>query len=387
MRRSPVVGFALMGTMTLLAGSASGGTGYTETKLVSNLALVAVNQDPNLQGPWGLALSATSPFWVANQADGVATLYNGAGIVQALVVTIPPPSGGNPPSHPTGIVFNGSSDFGGKLFIFATEDGTICGWAGADGTTAIREVDNSGSSAVYKGLAIGNNGSANYLYATNFNAGTVEVYDSSYSLVNLSGSFTDPSIPSGFAPFGIQNINGVLFVTYAKQDGAAFDDVPGAGNGYVDRFDTNGNFLQRLVSAGPLNSPWGVALAPLTFGDFANDLLVGNAGDGTINAFNPTTGSALGTISDGSGIPIVLPRVLGLRFGNGGNGGSTNELYFTARAPQDEVAVDDGLFGKLTANPERVPILDPRGVALLALALAVAAAAALRGGGTGPTSG
>ncbi len=369
-----------VGLMACVAGSTSAATGYTETKLVSDLALAGVTQDVNLKSPWGLAYSATSPFWVADESAGLVTLYNGAGTAQALVLTIPPPGGGNPPSRPTGIAFNGTSDFGGKTFLFATEDGTISGWTGADGTTAVLEVDNFASDAVYKGLAIGSSGGSRYLYATNFNAGTIEVFDNAFAPTSLSGSFTDPSLPSGFAPFGIENIGGVLYVTYAKQDGSAFDDVPGAGNGYVDEFGTDGSFLLRLISGGTLDSPWGLALAPATFGDFSNDLLVGNAGDGTINAFDPSTGSYLGTVKDGAGGPIVLPRVLGLRFGNGGSGGSTDALFFNARVPVQGVVGEDGLFGMLAANPPvKVPALDQRGLVALALALAFVSLALLRG--------
>lgn len=368
----------VVGITTVLAGRAGAATGYSETKLVSDLALPGVTQDANLKSPWGLSYGPTSPFWVANESAGYVTLYNGAGAVQALVVTIPPPGGGNVASHPTGIAFNGTSDFGAKSFLFATEDGTISGWAGSDGTTAVVEVDNSASGAVYKGLAIGNNGSANYLYATNFNSGAIDVFDDTFAPASLAGSFTDPSMPAGFAPFGIENIGGVLYVTYAKQDGSAFDDVPGAGNGYVDEFDTDGNFMLRLISGGTLDSPWGVALAPATFGDLSNDLLVGNAGDGKVNAFDPTTGAYLGTVRDGGGSPIVLPRVFGLRFGNGGSGGGTDELFFNAREPVQGVVGDHGLFGKLAANPPvNVPALDPRGLAVLALALGLAALALL----------
>ncbi len=363
-----------------LAGRAGAATGYTETKLVSDLALVGVTQDANLKSPWGLAYGPTSPFWVANESAGYVTLYDGTGTALGLLVTVPPPSGGSAPSHPTGIAFNGTSDFGSKTFLFATEEGTISGWAGSDGTTAVLEVDNSSSGAVYKGLAVGSTGGSRYLYATNFNSGAIDVFDATFAPTTLPGSFTDPTLPSGFAPFGIENIGGVLYVTYAKQDGSAFDDVPGAGNGYVDEFDTDGSFMLRLISGGTLDSPWGVALAPATFGDFASDLLVGNAGDGTINAFDPSTGSYLGTVSDGAGNPIVLPRVFGLRFGNGGSGGSTDALYFNAREPVQGVVGDHGLFGKLTASPPaNVPALGPRGLVTLALGLALSALALLPG--------
>jgi uncharacterized protein (TIGR03118 family) len=368
----------VIGITTALGAPAGAATGYTETKLVSDLSLPGVTQDANLKSPWGLAYGPTSPFWAADESAGYATVYTGAGVVQALVVTVPPLSGGSAPSHPTGVAFNGTSDFGGKSFLFATEEGVIAGWAGSDGTTAIREVDNNASGAVYKGLAIGSTGGSRYLYATNFNAGTIDVFDDTFAPAALSGSFTDPNLPAGFAPFGIENIGGVLYVTYAKQDGSAFDDVPGAGNGYVDEFGTDGSLIMRLISGGNLNSPWGVALAPATFGDFANDLLVGNAGDGKINAFDPSTGAYLGTVSDPGGIPIVLPRVFGLRFGNGGSGGAAGTLFFNAREPVQGVVSDHGLFGKLDANLVNVPALDDRGRAALVLAVALVAVGLLR---------
>jgi uncharacterized protein (TIGR03118 family) len=377
MRRTVVCARTVLTLTCVFAAHANAGAGYTETRLVSGVPLIGVTFDANLSGPWGLALSATSPFWVADQTVGKATLYNGAGAVQALVVTVPKPAGGS--GHPTGIVFNGTSDFAAKSFLFATEDGAIAGWAGSDGTTALIEVDNSAGGAVYKGLALANNGSANYLYATNFNAGTVDVFDAGFASAILPGNFTDPSLPAGYAPFGIRNLSGTLFVTYALQDGAAHDDVPGPGNGLVDEFDSNGNFLKRLATGGALNSPWGLALAPASFGDFSNDLLIGNSGDGTVNAFDPTTGVLLGTVSDSVGNPIVLPRVFGLVFGNGGSGGDPDTLYFTARVPEEDVVGDKGLLGELTViPPETIALLTPAGRAGLAGALLLVSLPMLR---------
>ncbi len=319
-------------------------TGYVQVNLVSDIPLVAAHTDSNLVNPWGMASSSASPIWVSDNGTGLATLYNGAGIAASLVVTIPPPAGGNPPSAPTGVVFNSTSDFAAARFLFATEDGTISGWSA--GTTAILEVDNSASGAVYKGLALGNNGTGNHLYATNFHAGTIDVFDASFAQVTLSGNFTDPNLPAGFAPFGIQNIGGILFVTYAKQDAAGHDDVPGPGNGYVDEFDMNGALLKRLISASVLNSPWGLAKAPTGFGDLSGDLLVGNFGDGKVNAFDPSTGAFLDTLNDSLGNPIVVQGLWGLLFGNGGNGGAQTELFFSAGIPGSGSVEDHGLFGK-----------------------------------------
>jgi uncharacterized protein (TIGR03118 family) len=305
---------------------------YTQTNLVSDLPGVAITQDPNLVNPWGIAFSPASPFWISDNGTGLSTLYNngGTGIV-GLVVGIPAPGGGS--GAPTGAVFNPNNmttgSFNKDVFLFATEDGTIAGWRGALGTVA--ELPVTTPDAIYKGIALAND----VLYATNFHAGTVDVFDSTFAPTTVSGGFLDSTIPTGFAPFNIQNIGGNLYVTYAMQDAAGEDDVAGAGNGFVDIFDANGNLLQRLISNGALNSPWGLAVAPSNFGDFSNDLLVGNFGDGTINAFNPSTGALLGTLQDGLGNPIVIPGLWGLAFGNGANQFDPNALYFTA-GPNEE---------------------------------------------------
>jgi uncharacterized protein (TIGR03118 family) len=323
-------------------------TNYFQTNLTSDLPGVAANQDPNLANPWGIAFSPSSPFWISDNHTGLSTLYNGAGKPQSLVVTIPPTPGGAPPGAPTGVVFNSTSDFSGNKFIFATEDGGIAGWSGGTAAT----IEQTVAGAVYKGVTIGNNGGSNLLYAANFNSGNVDVFNSSFSLTTLPGGFVDPNLPAGFAPFDIQNIGGLLYVTYAKQNAEKHDDVAGAGNGFVDVFDTNGNFKARLISQGALDSPWGLALAPGTFGAFANDLLVGNFGDGKINAYNPITGAFLGTLSDSNGNPIVNEGLWGLAFGNGGPGFDLNALYFTAGIPGPDKLEDHGLFGEIQAVPE-----------------------------------
>jgi uncharacterized protein (TIGR03118 family) len=344
---------------------------YRQHNLVSDIPLLADHLDPNLVNPWGISSSPTSPFWISDNGTGVTTLYNGSGVPQALVVTIPPPAGGTPPSAPTGQVFASGLGFNlvgsasPALFIFAAEDGTISGWNATAGTSAIRKVDNSGTGAIYKGLAVGSNGSANFLYAANFHAGTIDVFDTSFASTTLAGSFTDPNLPSGFAPFNIQNINGNLYVTYAKQDALGQDDVAGAGNGFVDVYDTNGNFLKRLISQGSLNSPWGLALATANFGAFSNDLLVGNFGDGLINAFDPTTGAFLGSLEDSGGNSILIEGLWGLKFGNSGVGFDPNTLYFTAGIPGDGQVEDHGLFGSISV-PEP-PMLTLLGLGLIGL--------------------
>ncbi len=351
---------------------------YVQTNLVSDIPGLALTTDPNLQNAWGISHGPSSPFWISDNRTGVSTVYNGSGqpfpLATPLVVTIPPASGGTPPSAPTGQVFNGGSSFElvpsrPASFIFASEDGTISGWNfNVSPTQVIRKVDNSAAGAIYKGLAIGNNGSGDFLYAANFHAGSIDVFDANFSPATLGGSFLDPNLPSGFAPFNIQNIGGDLYVTYAVPDASGEDDVPAPGNGFVDVFDQNGNFERRLISKGALNSPWGLALAPDSFGDFGGDLLVGNFGDGLINAFDPTTGQFLGTLRDDQGDPIVNQGLWGLIFGNDGNGGDTDKLYFTAGIPGDGAVEDHGLFGVIAVVPEPAT-LGLIAIALLSLAL------------------
>lgn len=358
-----IVGLAACGSVAPAAA------GYVVTNLVSDIPGLAAFTDPNLKNPWGMASSATSPIWVSDNREGVATLYNTTGTPQPLVVTIPPPSGGNPPSAPTGQVFNGGSGFAlaqgqPAIFIFATEDGTISGWNPANPTNAVLVVDNSASGAVYKGLAIGNNGTGDFLYAANFNAGHIDVFNSFFAPTVLAGSFADPNLPAGYAPFNIQNLGGLLYVTYALQDASGHDDVAGPGHGFVDVFDLNGLLNRRLTSGGPLNSPWGLAIAPANFGQFSNDLLIGNFGDGRIDAFNPTTDAFLGALTDMTGTPISIEGLWGLRVGNGGNGGAPDKIYFTAGISGGQKIEDHGLFGSLSAVPE------PATLALLGLGLA-----------------
>jgi uncharacterized protein (TIGR03118 family) len=352
------------------AAHASGGGGfYQQTNLVSDIAGVALFTDTNLVNPWGLSHSATSPWWISDNGTGLTTLYNGNGrkfpVGSPLVVTIAPPAGGTS-AAPTGNIFNpvngtNPDDFvvsengksGPSIFMFATEDGTISGWnPGVDLTHTILAVDRSavGAGAVYKGLAFGQNGADDFIYATNFRFGTVEQFDASFNLVR---SFTDPQLAKTcplpnqcFAPFGIQNIGGNLYVTFALQDAAHHDDAHGPSRGFVDVFDTNGNLLKRLISRGALNSPWGLALAPPNFGQFSNDLLVGNFGNGRINAFDPNTGALLGQLKNQKGLIIAINGLWGLAFGNGQTAGPTNALFFTAGI-NDEA---NGLFGKIQSE-------------------------------------
>jgi uncharacterized protein (TIGR03118 family) len=285
-------------------------------------------------------------------------------------VTIPPPPGSpaGTTAAPTGTVFNSGASggtFKGDRFLFATEDGTITGWQG--GTAAVVRVDASPSGAVFKGLAI----AGDRIYATDFVNGMVDIFDSSYMPVTLGGAFNDPTLPAGYSPFGIENIGGSIYVTYALKQPGGHDDVPGPGFGFVDKFDTDGTLQQRLIigipgdPSSPLNSPWGLALAPSDFGDLSNLLLVGNFGDGRINAFDPSTGAFVSTLNDSSGNPIINHGLWALKFGNSGPGFNPDHLYFTAGL-NDEA---DGLFGVLSPVPEPSTALLLAGALLLGAAL------------------
>jgi uncharacterized protein (TIGR03118 family) len=314
--------------------------------LVSDLPGAAV-VDADLINPWGISYSAASPFWVSDNGAGVVTSYtvNPATNVPAkTALTVSILGDGSV----TGQVFsNVAGSFNGDLFLFVSEDGTVSGWRGALGTTA--ETLQVGSATnVYKGVAEATVGGNTYIYAANFHTGAINVIKGTAGAPNLTGTFVDPNLPAGYAPFGIQNIGGQLYVTYAVQDAAKHDDVPGAGHGFVNKFDLNGNLLGRLISNGPLNSPWGLAMSPSNFGDLSNALLVGNFGDGTINAFSAADGTFLGTMRSSGGAQIVVQGLWGLLFGNGGNGGATNALYFTAGIPGNGAIEDHGLFGSFT---------------------------------------
>ena len=332
---------------------------YLIHNLVSDLPDTADFQDPNLINPWGLATTATSPFWIGNNGTGTSTLYGTTGTPVALVVTIPTttgPTGG----AVSGTIANTTTSFTvatGKAasFIFCTEDGTVSGWnSSVNPTAAIVTVDNTKANAVFKGCVIGGTAAAPVLYVTDFHNGLVDMFDANFKPITpVAKAFTDGSIPAGFAPFGIANFGGQIYVSYAKQDSAKHDDVAGAGNGYVDVFDASGNLVTQLISKGALNSPWGMQIAPATFGQFSGALLVGNFGDGTINAFDKTKGTPLGTLNDSTGHVLSIPGLWGLLFGNGGRGGDTSTLYFTAGVPgpYGEGAESHGLFGSIQAPP------------------------------------
>jgi uncharacterized protein (TIGR03118 family) len=335
------------------------GSGFAETNLVSDLANTALITDPQLVNAWGIGLSPSAgAFWVSDNGADVTTLYTGdvAGspfTKNPLVVSIP---GG----APTGQVFNGTGSFpvqsgtasGSPFFIFATETGWIDGWNPNVPPPAPSTAAQTGAiigNAVYKGMTLATNAAGSFLYAANFHAGTIDVFDKNFSLLSLPGAFVDSNLPTGFAPFNIENLGGKLYVTYAKQDAAKHDDVAGPGNGFVDVFDTGGNLMQRLIvgnpgnQTSPLNSPWGMAIAPTGFGTLGGDLLVGNFRDGRINAFNPTTGAFIAPLSDAANRPFVIDGLWGLTIGNGATAGDAGKLYFSS-GPGGE---QHGLFGSL----------------------------------------
>jgi uncharacterized protein (TIGR03118 family) len=345
------------------AQAAGGDDGFTQTNLVSNITGKAALTDPNLQNPWGLVHSPNSPWWVSDNNGHVSTLYSGAGAAIPLVVNIPAP-GATTGGAPTGVVFNGvSADFkvtegtktpASSLFIFATEDGTIAGWNPAiDLTHAVIAVDKSQipdatNGAVYKGLAIAKTDEGQRLYATNFRAGTVDVFDRTFTPVHVKNAFTDSQIPTGYAPFGIQSIGTRIYVTYALQNDVKHDDLHAPHRGFVDVYTDEGRLVKRLVKRGALNSPWGLALAPKGFGEFGGDLLVGNFGDGVINAYETHSGKFVGTLRDTSGKPISIDGLWGISFGNGASAGPTGTLFFAAGINGEL----DGLFGTIVPAPD-----------------------------------
>src|ERR1039457_1016506 len=329
---------ALLLAAVRLGSAANPPNAYLVHNLVADQPGIADFTDPNLVNPWGFATSATSPFWLTDGGAGLSTVYTSNGTPNATTPpTVPPSAKGTTPSTPTGIIANATGGFlvQGKVpnFIFVTADGALSAWASAvSATQAQLMVDNSASGAAYYGLAISatTTNAAPLLYAANFASGNIDVFDTNFKPVPMPGAFVDASVPAGYAPFNIQNVAGKLYVMYAKLNAAKSFAVSGAGLGYVAIFDLSGNLIKHLASNGPLNAPWGVAIAPATFGAFANDVLIGNFGDGTVNAFDPNTGSALGALQDQNGNTISFPGLWGLILGNGGSGGDANAVYLIA---------------------------------------------------------
>ena len=362
-----IVAAGTLATTALGAVPASAHTSaFRQINLVSDQPGKAHLTDPDLVNAWGLAASPGtdaapgSPLWVADNGSDKATLYTGATPTSvskaSLVVNV---TG----AAPTGQVFNpDTSAFivrdkkghsGASVFIFDTENGTIDAWnptvgaKGSNPSTVTEVAHNRGAKAVYKGLAIAQaSGGKTHLYATNFHSGRIEAYNSHFKRVRLPGGrFVDPRLPAGYGPFGIAEISGELYVTFAKQDAMRHDDVAGPGHGFVDVFSNDGAFVRRLVTRGALDSPWGLALAPAGFGQFSGDLLVGNFGNGHVNVYSPATGAHLGQLRRANGRPIVIDGLWGLQFGNG-NAAKTNQLIFSA-GPDGEA---HGLLGKIVAK-------------------------------------
>ena len=341
------------------------GGGFRKINLVSDQHGKARLTDPDLVNAWGLAASPGTnskpgtPLWVADNGSDKATLYQGMGPVAVSKVGLVVNVTG---AAPTGQVFNADQSAfivkdkkghsGSSLFLFDTENGTIDGWSpgvnpnGSNPSTVTEVARNNGANAVYKGLAIASMNGKSFLYATNFRSGRVEAYNSKFKPVELPGGlFVDRHLPANYGPFGIAEIRGMLYVTFAKQDPGLTDDEAGRGHGFVDVFTNSGKFVRRLVSRGALDSPWGLALAPRGFGRFGGDLLVGNFGNGHINVYNPVTGRHLGQVRRPNGMPIVIDGLWGLQFGNG-NAAKTNQLIFSA-GPDGE---SHGLLGKIVVN-------------------------------------
>lgn len=318
-----------------LAPTARAAQFYLQTNLASDVAGMAPHIDPNLKNPWGMSFGPATPFWSSDQVTGNATLYDGAGNPAGGPLIVPIPGG-----NPTGTVFNSTTDFhlsngNPALFLFSTLNGTLVGWNGVGTQQVVATVANT----TFTGLTLANNGGANFLYAAD-SRGHVDVFNGTFAQVTPSGSFVDPGLPAGLTPYGIQVIGNSIYVTYDQRG------VPG---GTVAQFDLNGNFIRQLGNAAtPFNAPWGVVLAPATFGQFGGDLLVGNKDGGFIDAFNPATGAFLGQLLDGNGNPIIIPGLWGLGFRTAGPNVDTTALYFLAGINNET----DGLFGQINAVPE-----------------------------------
>jgi uncharacterized protein (TIGR03118 family) len=332
--------------------------GFFQSNLISDVPGLAQFTDSNLVNPWGISTSRLSPWWFADNGTGFSTVTSAMGPASNLNAIPPvaiPGVVGAENGAVTGTVFNSTPGFqvsngaamGPSRFLFAAEDGSISGWSPDVQTDrAFIAVDNSatpGIGPVYTGLAIAATPTGSFLYAANFRAGTIDVFDSHFDATSLPGGFRDPNLPAGYVPFNVQTIGSTVYVAYTAKNNGRYDGNAIAGNGVVDAFDPRGDFLHRVATGGQLDTPWGLAVAPADFGTFANALLVGNFGDGRISAYDPVSGKFLGTLSDGAGQPIVIPDLWALSVGNGDGAGRTDTLYFTAGIGDES----HGLFGSL----------------------------------------
>ena len=325
------------------------GSAYALRNLVSD-GTNTTYTDPSLVNGWGITFNPQGFVWVSDAGTSKSTLYDGNGVPQSLVVDIP--AGSTGPAVPTGIVFNGSTDFkvsqagavGASPFIFVGATGTIAGWSPTvNMTNAIQVFDGGANHDSFTGAALASQGAANFLYVADFHNAAVDVFDANFAPTSAAGGFKDPNLPAGYAPFGMQAIGGSIYVSYAMQDAQAARSTSGPGLGIVDQFDSSGTLIKRLITGGPLNAPWGMAMAPATFGKFAGALLVGNFGDGTINAFDPTSGAMLGTLSTAAGTPIVVDGLWGIAFGNDLNSQPSNTLFFAGGPSQEQ----HGVYGRI----------------------------------------
>jgi uncharacterized protein (TIGR03118 family) len=327
---------------------------FAQTNLVSDGFVLAAHTDPNLINPWGMAFSPTGPFWVSDAGTGVTTIYDGEGSPVAAaghtVIDIAKDSSGH--STPTGQTFNSTTNgfqisadgvTAKSAFIFVTTQGTISGWAPTvgGGATSVIAVDKSSDGAAYTGVTLSGTGENDRLYAANFRNGTVDVFDQSWKQI---GSISDSHLPDGYAPFNVKVLDGSLYVTYAQKNPSGPGDVPGKGHGFVDKLDLQGHLIERVASRGALDSPWGLAIAPSSFGKYAGDLLVGNFGDGTINVFDFETDHFLGKLRGSDGKPIQNDKLWEITPGNGGTAGDKGTLYFTAGVGNEQ----HGLFGSIS---------------------------------------
>jgi len=386
------VSLGVIGALTLVAcgGGGSGAaystsnspppapvSGFADTALVSNkVGVVAATTtiDANLSNPWGVAIAPGLPFWIADNNSNLSTLYSGIGDNQTGAITganevgiAIPASAAGVPANPTGQVYNGAGGFlistsagmEPALFIFDGEGGTIAAWAKDSGATAVTAYDdgvaNGANHAVYKGLALGTVNGSSFLYATDLHNNKVDVFDTNFAKpANMQGKFIDPAIPAGFVPFGIVALNAQLYVSYTMQDAAKHDETTGAGLGYVDVFDFSGNFVSRFASAGVLNAPWGMAIAPAGFGSLAGDVLIGNFGDGTINVFGPNgtaLATSMGPLTVTNGGTLTVPGLWSLVFGNGDSDKPATTLFYTAGFSDQT----DGVFGSVALTAATPP--------------------------------
>src|SRR3984885_6126032 len=373
---SAQLGMVCAFTLAACGGGSSSGAppaaamGFTDTALVTDndtVVATALTIDANLQNPWGIAFAPGSPFWISDNNNNLSTLYSGIGANETQGVTgsasvgvAIPASASGVPAKPTGQVFNGNGGFmittsmgqESALFIFDGEGGTIAAWAKDSGATAVTAYDdgvaNGANHAVYKGLAIGAVGGATYLYATDLHNNKFDVFDTNFSKpAAMQGKFVDPNMPAGFVPFGIAAVNNQLYVTFAMQDQAMHDEITGAGLGYVDVFDFHGTLLNRFASAGPLNAPWGIAIAPAGFGSLQGDVLIGNFGDGTVNIFTPngtSLATSVGALMVSNGGALLIPGLWSLVFGNGDSDKPATTLFYTAGVANQT----DGVFGRIS---------------------------------------